>query len=300
MSETARPSTGLLVGAVAASILAVSTAATLFRLSEAGPMAKAFHRLFFASLLLLAWGLVARREAFRTIRRADALPIVAAGLLLAAHFATWVASLDFTTVAASLLLVTSHPLLVSLASHVRGERLAPTGWIGLLIALFGAGIIFLVDSGAQSGAGPPHPNPALGNALAFAGAVAIAGYLLLARRIRQRVDLVPYAAATYGVAAVGLFVAMLAFREPVVGYSTWDYGIFLALAVVPMIGGHTILNWAIRWVPAPVVSATVLGEPVAGTAIAFVVLREVPGAGVFVGGLLVLTGIALVAQGQRA
>lgn len=299
MSED-RPAAPVLAGAVVLSILAVSTAATLFRLSDAGPMAKAFHRLFFATLMLVAFGLAARRDAFRTLTRADAGPIALAGLLLAAHFATWVASLDYTTVAASLLLVTSHPLLVASASHFAGDRLRAVGWLGLVVALAGAALLFVVDAGATGAAGPPKPNPPLGNALAFAGAVAIAGYFLLARRVRQRVDLVPYATATYGVAALALLATVVAAGEPVVGYTPRDYVIFVALAAVPMIFGHTVLNWAIRWVPAPVVSATVLGEPVAGTALAFLVLREVPSSGVLLGGALVLTGIALVARGQRA
>lgn len=289
----------MLVGAVSLSILAVSTAATMLRLSDAGPMAKAFHRLFFATLLLGAFAFVARRDAFRTLRRSDARPIALAGVLLALHFATWIASLDYTTVAASLLLVTSHPLLVALVSHAGGERLRASAWIGLLLALVGAGLIFLVDAQAAGSAGPPRPNPPLGNALAFAGALAIAGYFLVARRVRQRVDLVPYAVVTYAVASAVLLLAMFIVREPLLGYSGRDYLIFVALAAVPMLFGHTILNWAIRWVPAPIVSATVLGEPVAGTALALVVLREVPSTGVLVGGALVLTGIALAARSQR-
>ncbi|MHB8586984.1 MAG: DMT family transporter [Thermoplasmatota archaeon] len=307
----ATPSTLALAVGVTISILAVSTAASLICLSSAGPMAIAFYRLLIATVLIGAFGLASDRTAFRGIRKADWGVLILAGALLALHFATWIASLALTSVAASLFLVTTHPVMVGLASHARGERMKALGWAGILVALLGGFAIIVLDALAPTASACSQGPSALtglvhgtslataaGDLLAVAGAIAIAAYLLVARSVRQRMDLIPYTTITYATASVVLLLAALADREPLMGFDARNWGIFLLLALIPMILGHTVLNWAIRWVPAPIISTTILGEPVAGTVLAVVWLGQVPTVSTVIAGIVILVGIALVIRGQ--
>jgi drug/metabolite transporter (DMT)-like permease len=274
-------------------------------------MGVAFYRLLFATMLLGLWGLATDPRAFRALRGRMG-PIVLAGLLLAIHFGTWIASLALTTVAASLFLVTTHPVIVALASHGRGERMTWRGWAGIGLSLAGAAVILFLAAGSSGSSGCSSAPSALtslafhlpgtpglwGDVLAFVGAVAIALYLIVARTARQSIPLIPYTTATYAVASAALLLLTLADREQIAGFGAHDLLIFLALALVPMILGHTVLNWAIRWVRASIISTSILGEPIAGSLLALAVLGQAPDAATIVGGILVLFGIGLVVTGQ--
>ena len=228
------------------------------------------------------------RQPTRAVREAFPLMLLS-GLLLATHFWTWIASLKFTSVASSVLLVSLKPVFAwAVAALWLGEHPGRTERRGIALAVAGATLIGLGDARLSLGA-------AGGDALALAGALTGAGYYVIGRRVRRTVGVWSYASIVYAVAAVSLgFVAAL--REaPLTGFGRRDWIVFGALAAGPMLIGHTGMNYALKHYRATTVNVAALGEPVGASVIAWLVpaIHEVPGFWTVIGGLLVLVGIAL-------
>lgn len=281
---------------LAVSVLALSVAAPLVRLSAAPPLAIATWRLGLsvaivggAALALGSW------RQWRALSRRDALTAVGAGLALAVHFWSWIASVGLTSIAASVVLVNLQPALVAAGSAWwLGEAPAPRQWRGVAVAIVGAAVVGL--GGAAIAA--PGRQPALGNALAVVGAVTAAAYYLAGRRLRARLDLWAYTSLVYGACFVALLAASLATATPLWPVPPRELAISAALAAGPMLLGHTGMNWALRHLPAYVVNLTVLGEPVGATLLAWLVpqIGEPPTVQVLAGGALVLAGAVLAAR----
>lgn len=275
-------------------ILVVSWAGPLIRLAtEAPPLAIAFWRTAIASAVLLPLALARQRPDLAAVRpRAGMFAL--SGAFLALHFASWIASIDLTTVAASVLLVTSAPIWVALASVFMGEGLPARGWLGIALAVGGAAIV----TGAGAGAGTTSM---VGNLLALGGALAASGYLILGRRLRPTTPILSYAAVVYGCASALLLVSALVLRVPLGGYSLNTWLAIIALGVGPQLIGHTIFNFLLDDMEAWKVAAAIMGEPVGSAVIAVLLFREVPPPLVVPGGLVLLFGIALtVGAGSRA
>lgn len=282
------------VPALITGLVAVSTAAVLFRLAEAPALPAAFWRLTFATAMLAPWRW---REVVQAVRDPRVLGLQAVvGLVLAVHFATWFESLHRTSVAASLVLVTFHPVLVAVAGAIwLNERPGGRGIAGIGLALVGVVIL-------AGGRGPDQfAGTALsGNLLAFAGAVAMAAYLLAGRHARRRLSTLAWVVPVYGFAAVFLGIGTVANGDAVTGYSLEQWAYFLALAAVPMVLGHTMFNLALGDLPAWTVSTGILAEPPGGTALAVVVLGEVPTVNQVVGGTITLVGLYMVLRRRAA
>jgi drug/metabolite transporter (DMT)-like permease len=278
--------------AIAVAVVAVSTSAILVRVSDAPEPVMAFYRVAFTVCLLAPFAGNLRTEV-TALRRDDLLAAAGAGLALAAHFALWFASVDLTTVAASVTLVQTQPLFVAVgATLLLGEPLGRRKLAGILVALAG---VAAMSVGGLTG-GESTPAPLLGDALALAGAVALAVYVLAGRSVRQRVALLPYVLVVYAVAAAGLLAVAVALGHSLVGYPPHEWGLFLAMAVGPGVLGHTLLNWALAHVESSVVSVSLLGEPVGSTLLALAAFGEVPGALTVAGGAVVLGGISVTAR----
>ncbi len=290
------PDRRVLTATVALAILAISTAAILIRLSEAPALIIAFWRLAIATAILAVPAfLVPRyREGILALSLRDWLLLGAVGVVLAIHFASWIESLALTSVAASVTLVTLHPVFVGLASaKLFGEGFPARAWVGVLAALGGGAIIAFSDS--QRG-----PEPLLGDLLALIGALAAAIYFLAGRGFRRRLPLLAYVVPVYAATSLALVVMALVAGDPLTGWPAREYVLFAAMAIVPMILGHTLLNYALKYVTAPVIATTVLGEPVGSTILALVILSEVPPWLTIVGALVVLVGIGLVVLESEA
>lgn len=285
----------LVGGTILLSILAISTAAPVIRLAgDAPPLAIAFWRLLDATLVLAPFALVFARRDLAALAGRDWAGLLLTGAVLGLHFATWITSVGLTTVAASVVLVTLHPVFVGFASkRLFGEGPRALGWVGIAVALVGGA---LIAAGDATGGGSA---PLLGDALAFAGALCAAVYLLAGRGYRKRLGLLAYVTPVYAGATLTLGLLLVLVPAPWGGGFTWasatDQGWFLALALGPMILGHTGLNWALKYVSAPAIATTILGEPVGATLLALLILREVPPLITLVGGGVVLAGILLVA-----
>lgn len=283
---------GALPAALAVGVVAVSSSAILIRVADADPLALAWWRSALGALALapLAW-----RQRHVRPAAGHGRALVGAGLLLALHFAVWHASLDHTTVASATVLVTMSPLFVGAGSALL-LREPPTarGWIGMLVAL--AGAVGVALSGAGGGTAPA---PLLGDALAFTGAIAVAGYLLLGRRVRPQLPVARYAATVYAVAALALLAACLAGGIPLSGYAAATWAAIAGLVVGPQLLGHTVFNAALSQVTATTVAVVVLTEPIGSTLLAAVLLDELPAAGFWAAAPLALVGVWLATARRR-
>jgi drug/metabolite transporter (DMT)-like permease len=268
------------------SIVAVSTASILIRLTDAPPMAIATWRLILSTLMLLPFFLNRSGiSKLSTMERSDLLMLVGVGVVLAVHFATWITSLSFTSVASSVIFVHVDPIFVALVSHfVLGEKVSRRVALGIGIAFLGASIIALGDLGVGG-------ENLLGDALSLIGAIALGIYIMAGRRLRQKLDLTTYVTPVYAVSAIMLAFGSAVVGAPLTGYDSETILMFAAIALVPMIFGHTLYNWALKWISAPVVSISLLGEPVGASLLAFLILGESPSPLTLVGGAVTLAGI---------
>lgn len=272
-------------------VVAISTAAVLIKLcDDAGPAVIAAGRMGIAAIVLVPIaGAVHGRRLVRIPRHRIVL-IVLAGFFLAAHFFFWISSLKHTSVMSSVVIVTTNPIFVGIASWLLfKERLRTAQVVGILLACGGGVLIAMSDAGGGE-------DSLYGDMLSLAGAVMASCYLLAGRAIRREVDTVSYILPVYGIAAIVLCLAAWLRREAVLGLAPSTY-IFLALlALVPQLIGHTTLNWALRHMTATFIAVCILGEPIGATIFACTFLGETIAPLQGAGAGLILAGIWLSAK----
>jgi drug/metabolite transporter (DMT)-like permease len=272
------------------SIIAVSTASILIRMSNGPPLAIATYRMLFSTLLLLP--LFVYFDGVGKMRRMSVRGIaglMGIGVVLAIHFASWITSLSFTTVASSAIFVHIDPIFVAVVSHfLLKERVTKRMVAGIAVAFIGATMIAVGDAGVGE-------LNLYGDLLALVGGVMLGIYILGGRVVRRSLDLTSYVTPVYATASTVLVLMSLLSGTPLTGYPVDEYVLFFAIALVPMIFGHTVYNWALRYVSAPLVSMSLLGEPVGASILALLFLNEVPGPIVLLGGVVTLAGILMCA-----
>lgn len=278
--------------AIAAAVVSVSFSAILIRWSTSDAITIALYRLTFASLILIPFAAREPTTSIPLLRRRDLALMAGIGVVLAAHFAFWITSLktEGVTVASSVVLVTSHPVLVAIVSHfLMGERVSLPTALGIGLGLAGVTAIAVADAGI-SGA------TLVGDIFAFLGGIMAGIYFVAGRRLRQRVPLTLYAFVVYATAAITLLVlaAVTGALLPT-GDLSRELVLLLAMALIPQLGGHTLYNWSLRFVTAPVVSLSLVGEPIGSSLLAWILLSEAPSSLVALGGFLALAGIFLTA-----
>ena len=285
---------------LAAGVLIVSTAAILIRFAQQAGMPSltvAAGRLGVAALILAP--IVAWRSGpqLRRLSRRDVLLGGLSGAFLAAHFAAWITSLAYTSVASSVALVTTNPLWVGVVSMlIFRERLSAGTLGGIALTLAGGILIFISDSGA---ADSHNPDPLLGNVLALVGAFTASGYFLVGRSVRSRLSLLVYVWLSYSTAALLLVAAVWASGAPVLGFPPVAYLALLALAIGPQLLGHTSFNWALRYLSATFVAVAILGEPIGSALLAFLIFDERFAPLQLSGFVLLLIGIYLAARAEH-
>ncbi|MGI6365147.1 MAG: DMT family transporter [Bacillota bacterium] len=269
---------------LALGVVGVSFSAIFVRMTSAPATVTAFYRLFFTCLLLTPLALRNRRQ-FRALNKGDLLLCLLSGMFLSFHFVLWFASLGLTSISSAALLVNIHPLLVVGAGwRLFGEKFRPSAlpWAGLAVA----GMAVLGWGDFQSGG-----TALSGNLLAAAGAAMLAGYYLLGRIARARISISAYSLLVYGTSALLLLAYNLASSAPLSGFPATDWLAFAGLAVLPTLCGHTLLNWALKYLPASAISVGVLGEPIIATILALPFYGEIPGPLQLAGGALAVAGI---------
>lgn len=273
---------------LAAAVVAVSFSAIFVRLATAPALIIAAGRLIIATLVILPPALVLKRREMRRLRRMEIFLAFLGGLFLAGHFYYWIGSLQLTTVAHSVLFVSTHQLFVLIASRLFfGEKIPPAAIFGSLAAFAG---IAMISGGSFRIAYGGLP----GDFLALTGAVMMAGYLLVGRVLRPVISTLSYTVIVYGTAALVLTAAALLGGIPFYPYPFTDYLLFAALAIIPTIFGHSIFNWALKRYSATLVSLLFLGEPIGAAVLAWLIFREQPEPFFFPGAALVLAGLAVV------
>jgi drug/metabolite transporter (DMT)-like permease len=277
-------------GLLVIAIISVSFAAIFIRLADAPAVAIAAWRLIFSAALILPFVLGSRRviEELTSLGGKEYRWLFLSGFFLSLHFLFWIASLSLTGVASSVVLVATTPLFVGLFSVlVAKERVPALFWAGLALALCGGMVIGwqdLTESGFRW----------KGDLLAVMGAVAAAGYFLVGSRMRKHLSLVAYVFPVYLFSSVVLLGAAVVSGTALSGYDGRTYMYCFLLALVCQIMGHTLFNWALKYVKATIVTFAVLGEPVGASILALLILREAPLLSEIVGGILILSGLYIV------
>lgn len=281
-------------------VLTVSSAAILIRVAQAEGVHSitiAAWRLTIAAGLLwpLAWAKSSKD--ILALKKADWLLGGAAGLFLAMHFAAWISSLGFTSVASSTALVTTNPIWIALVSWLF-FRERPGRWLvfGIAAVVFGSALIFLSDGRLVEGSG--GSNPMLGNTLALVGSLTVCGYLLIGRRLRRTMSLLPYIWLVYSSAAVALLVTSVMSGAALTGFSSRAWLCLIALALGPQLLGHSAINWALKHVSATFIAITILGEPIGSALLAWLIFGERFAPLQLTGFAMLLAGIYLAARGE--
>lgn len=268
-------------------VFAVSTASTFIRLAQAevGYLAISAWRLVFASLILTPFALKYRSKEIRDLSLRQWFLAFLSGIFLSIHFVTWIKSLELTSVAASVVLVTTYPIFVGIFSSVfLGENLGRKLVIGLAVAFSGTIIISVGDLGQGI-------HMVQGDILALLGSLSAAGYFLIGRELRADLSLVGYIYPVYSISAIILVLITVPMDVRMTGFSSYYWVLLFLTALIPQIIGHSSLNWALKYLKTTYVTLSVLGEPIGSTILALLVLNEIPPLTSIIGGVVVLIGI---------
>lgn len=275
--------------AICVAMVSISFASILIKWSASPPFVIGAYRLLFSSAILLPFLLYTGGVSeIRRLARRDIALIMLSGIALMFHFQFWIVSLSLTLVSTSVILVTSHPIFVVAVSHfLLKEGVRKMAALGVLIAFAGVGVISFADYGLGAGT-------LIGDMMAFLGGLCAGVYFLSGRIARQEVSLATYAFSVYALSSALLFLSAALAGDRLVVTDEKELLLFLAMAVFPTMLGHTMFNYALKHLPAHMISTSVLGEPVGASILAYLLLGEVPSHWIVVGGALVLGGLYLV------
>ncbi len=275
-------------------VAAVSTSAPLIAGADAPTLAIAFWRNALSLPVLALWLIARRREraGWRARSRRDRRLSVLSGVLLAAHFAAWIPSLSFTSVASSVALVATQPVWAALIARQRGEHIERRTWWGIGLAVAGTIVLTGVDLSISGRA-------LFGDLLALVGGMLAAAYVTVGGELRQRVSTVSYALACYATASVVLLVVCIAGRQPLSGYDTNAWLAIAGLVVGAQLLGHTLVNLVLRSISPTAVSVAILFEILGATVIARIAFGETPPAGAWPAAVLIVAGVVLVVRSER-
>jgi drug/metabolite transporter (DMT)-like permease len=305
-NSTFSPVLGLVFG-----ILAVSSASLLIRFAqkEASSLVIAAFRMVLAAVIVapFCWG--SFNEEVKKIRKKTIFLLALSGTFLALHFVFWITSLEYTSVASSVVLVTTAPLWVALLSPVfLKEKITRWVLIGLIVSLTGSVIVGLSSGcsfnysvlSCEDLAMTFHGRMFVGDLMALAGAFLSAGYLMIGRKVRSEVSLSSYIFSVYSTSAVILLLLVWVTGAKISGFSGQIYLWLFALAIVPQVIGHSVFNWALKYLSAIYVSIALLGEPIGTVMLTMIFLHESPSIMELAGGLFILTGIVLATRNETS
>jgi len=290
-----RPSTPLAMTILILTVglAAISIASVLIKLCQAPPLVIASYRLSIAALFYLVLGAMRSAKPRQPIDAKKVRWAGFSGLFLCLHFVAWISSLQYTSVASSVVLVQTAPVLVALGSYFFFQEKG--SWrlvLGIALTLTGGVLISYYDFHGDAGT-------LKGNLLAGVGAIGAAGYLLFGRRLRRDLDTVSYVRLVYSGAALATLLVVAIMRVPLFGYSIDTYLLLFLIALFPQVIGHTTLNWALKQFSATSVSIMTLAEPIGASLLAYLILGEQIGWIKMIGGAVSLAGIVLTLLSER-
>jgi drug/metabolite transporter (DMT)-like permease len=273
--------------ALVVGVLAISMAAVLVKLASAPASVVAAYRLLCTVLIMTPVMLIYYRQELKLIGTREWKYTLLSGLFLALHFILWFESLNYTSVASSVVLVTLQPLFTFVGGYIfYQERLGAKAIFGGALAVAGSFIIFWGDFRIGGVA-------LFGNMLALLGAVMVSGYWLVGQNVRKRLSLMTYTYVVYGSSSLFLLIYVLTLQYPLYPYPMEDWIIFISLAIFPTLLGHSVFNWALKWLSASVISMSILFEPIGAAILAYFILGETLQLSQWLGGSVILLGIYL-------
>ena len=276
-------------------LIAISFASIFIKLCDAPSLVIAAYRLGIASIFYIGFTRIRYGPILSVYSKSQLKIVLLSGVFLTIHCATWITSLKFTSVASSVVLVESGPIFVAIGSYIfLREKPSKLMLLGILMAFIGTIIISVHDFSLDK-------NSLVGNLLAIAGAIGVAGYLLAGRKLRASIDTFRYVTMVYSVAAILLILLAIMSGNSLVGYTSKTYLLLFAIAMIPQVIGHTSLNWALKYFSATAVAVIILGEPIGASILALVILGETLSAVKIIGGFIILTGviIAILSEPRR-
>jgi len=259
---------------LAIGIIAISFASIFIKFCEDVPsLTIATYRLVISSVILLIIAKT-RNVRFSACSKKQLLTGMLGGLFLALHFAFWISSLKFTSVASSVVLVTTNPIFVGIFSYLFFKETQPIQLIiGIILSVFGSLILAAGDSGLR-GLMVQNPSFLLGDSLALLGAIMTSGYLMVGSRMRQEMDVLSYVSIVYSFSALFLLITSISSGMPFTGFRPSSYVFMVLLAIVPQLIGHTSINWALRHLKTSLIAITILGEPIGASILAYLIFQE--------------------------
>jgi len=273
-------------------VMSVSTGSIFVRLAGAHPFVKCAYRLGFASLVFWPVALAFHRDELKRLKPRDVAFSLIAGAFLSLHFATWMTSLDHTTVASSLMLVNTVPVWVVIFNMIFGKG-SPSRlmWTCVALAVAGASIVGYGDLSFSGEA-------LFGDLLALAGGVACAAYLFCGGEVRGKLSLTLYVALCYGASAIIMWIVVLVMRLDITGFSPQTWWAFIGMALLSQVVGHSTYNWALRYFSTGFVSIALLGEPLGGAFLAYFLFGENPAGFKLAGFALLIASIVISARAE--
>mgnify|MGYP005753501699 CR=1 FL=1 len=279
--------------ALAIGVFTVSLSAIFVKLAEAPAPIIAFYRLFFSVLLLMPIFLYKYVGELKGITRKDFLYSSIAGVFLAFHFILWFESLNYTSVASSTVLVTLQPLFAFIGTYFFfKEKLSHKAVISGVLAVIGSFIISWGDFQTSGIA-------LFGNFLALVACALVTGYLMFGQNVRKRLSVITYTIIVYGISTITLFLYVLIFGYSFTGYASSDWMWFLLLAIFPTLLGHSLFNWAVKWISTNIISMSILFEPIGAAILAYFVLNEMVTWTQLLGGAVVLFSVGYFIRDNR-
>jgi drug/metabolite transporter (DMT)-like permease len=262
-------------------------------MADAPAIVKSAYRVGISALVFVPISLIFYRGEYAGMTKKDFALSALSGVFLALHFATWIASLDYTSVASSVMLVGTIPIWVAIFNVVLGiTRPSRMMWFCVCLSVSGAGIVGYGDISLDE-------NVLFGDALAVAGAIAAAAYIMCGKEVRRKLGMISYVTLCYGSAAIVIWCAVLSLGYPITGYDTATWRAFFGLALMSQVIGHTSYNWALGHFSSAFVGIMLLGEPLGSAVLAYYLFDEAPAPIKFVGFALLLTSIVLAARDEN-
>jgi drug/metabolite transporter (DMT)-like permease len=279
-----------------AGITSISFAAIFIRFCHDVPAIMiATYRLGLASLILCVIFMV-KGGSLKNIQKRDLVLSLIGGVFLALHFMTWISSLKYTSVASSVVLVTTNPIFVGIFSYfILREKQHVALITGIIMCFLGSALIAFGDSGIHAFVFT-NKQALFGDALALIGAMMASGYLIAGSLARERLDILTYVTIVFTVSAIVLLSTSLLLGIPFTGYRPASYVYMALLAVVPQLIGHTSINWALRHLKTSMIAISILGEPIGATLLAYLFFCESVSMLQFIGMLLIFAAILIASR----
>lgn len=275
------------LGLLAIAVAFISTSGPIIAVTAAPALAIAFWRCFFGSAATAPWVIVRKRAEFASLTRREWRLAITAGVFLGAHFAAWIPSLRFTSVASSTALVATQPVWAALIARAIGVRITRSVWIGIAIALAGALVLTGVDFSLD-------PSALIGDGLALLGAILAAAYVSTGERVRQSVSTATMTLIVYSTSAIALLALCLLMGEELGGYDAQAWIYIIALTIGAQLLGHTLINRVLSSTSATITSLAILFEMPGATLIAAIWLGQIPPLAIIPAVILIFMGLVIV------